>query len=133
MSCLLSSTDVPLMITQIMPAYHRVRGHILAAQIRQQQQQGGNPLSPLVSDDGDDPLRLLQRAPQIPIRTKQNASLKSTYMPPSVELSMHLSISSFDLALTTAEQLLSRANLVDLSMDLSPAAPEVRSNVHQEI
>ena len=134
MSCLLSSTDVPLMITQVMPAYHRVRGHILVAQQRHHQQQ--KPFTSTVSDDIDDTRWGLHDtrtdtrtdARTVPVRTTQ-MDTKVLYTPPAVELSVHLSIRSFDLALTTAEQLLARATLSDLNMDLSPAAPEVRITV----
>ena len=125
MSCLLSSTDVPLMITQVMPAYHRVRGHILVAQMRHHQQQ--KPFTSTVSDDIDDTRWGLHDTRTAPVRTTQID--KVLYTPPAVELSVHLSIRSFDLALTTAEQLLARATLSDLNMDLSPAAPEVRIKV----
>jgi hypothetical protein len=101
-SCLLSSTDIPQLIAEAMPAYHRVRKHIMhaATTTRHSNIDTSQPLTPPI----------LKPAP-VPCNQEGVQS--------AVQISVYLSVSHLDVALTTDEHLLARLYLDTIEVDLA--------------
>jgi hypothetical protein len=115
-SCLLSSTDIPLLIAEAMPAYHRVRGHIInaAKRTRHSSIDTNQPLdTPFYSN--------ARTAPDCPIPTRTPVSVPCDQdgTESAVQTSVYLSLSHLDVALTTDEHLLARLYLDTIEMDLA--------------
>ena len=121
-----------------MPSFHRVRGHILAAQIRHQRQvdlekeQEEKEVKTEVEKkvEKENPSMSTDiHTNSVQTDTIDNAAdtpIIVTKRPASVEVSMSLSLSSLDLVLTTNEHLLARAYFEDIDMNVTPNNPEVK-------
>ena len=118
------------MIQQVMPSYHRVRGHILSAQMRQQQQHQRNRGQGQGQSQGQYKTSSSFHPDSniITTRSDKKNPVKSFHRSSSVDFSFHLSLSSFDLALITDEELLARTHLEQISMDITPSRLEVEEN-----
>ena len=113
-----------------MPSYHRIRSHILAAQIRHQshiefeeeRENNGVEVEKEVEkksfsipiDIRTNPVQRNQ------INNASNTPIVVPKRPSSLEVSVSLSLSSFDLVLTTNEHLLARAHFEDIDMNITP-------------
>ena len=108
------------MIQQVMPSYHRVRGHILSAQMRQQQQHQRNPGQGQGQSQSQGQYKTSSSIHPdsniITTRSDEKNPVKSFHRSSFVDFSFHLSLSSFDLALITDEELLARTHLEQISM-----------------
>ena len=124
-----------------MPSFHRVRGHILAAQIRHQRQVDLEKEQEEKEVKTEVEKKVEKESPSISTGIHTNSVQKDTIdnvadtpiivtkRPASVEVSMSLSLSSLDLVLTTNEHLLARAYFEDIDMNVTPNNPEVKYNL----
>ena len=125
-----------------MPSFHRVRGHILAAQIRHQRQVDLEKEQEEKEVKTEVEKKVEKESPSISTDMHTNSVQKDTIdnvadtpiivtkRPASVEVSMSLSLSSLDLVLTTNEHLLARAYFEDIDMNVTPNNPEVKYDLY---
>lgn len=118
-SCLLSSTDIPLLIAEAMPAYHRVKGHIITAALTTANRHNEDSTTQPHTHNHSNPKtipRNLSPVTMPPIPGSQEEVNSSAPTPTSV----YLSVSYLDVALTTDEHLLARLHLDTIDLDLAP-------------
>ena len=120
------------MIQQAIPACNRVLSHVRTAQSRGKQVSHGDVTMHLHNTQLQSPVPWGPLYPKPPVTPTRNPpgspviiSTSPMASPDHVELSVHVSVRTLDLALVAEEQLLARMTVKDIIADVTSTAPEV--------
>lgn len=123
------------MIQQAIPACNRVLSHVRTAQSRCKQVSHGDVTMHLHNTQLQSPVPWGPLYPKPPVTPTRNPpgspviiSTSPIASPDHVELSVHVSVRTLDLALVAEEQLLARMTVKDIIADVTSTAPEVSIN-----